>query len=109
MLQELPKGKWFCSGECKKIYLALNNLLNSGSEKLPESSLEPIREKLAKEGSDAEADIDVSWRILSGKATSRETRLLLSEAVAIFHVSSSDMYIFYLTLSPVLLFSRDDE
>lgn len=84
-LKELPKGKWFCCGECKRIYLALNNLLNSGPEKLPESSLDHIKKKLAIEGLDTEADTDVRWRILSGKVASRETRLLLSEAVAIFH------------------------
>ncbi|KAL6987469.1 hypothetical protein U1Q18_013217, partial [Sarracenia purpurea var. burkii] len=29
--------------------------------------------------------LDVRWRVLSGKITSSETRLLLSKSVAIFH------------------------
>lgn len=95
VLQELPKGKWFCCVECKRIYLALNNLLNSGPEKLPESSLDHIKKKLVIEGLDTEADTDVRWRILSGKVATRETRLLLSEAVAIFHVRSLNTGVYY--------------
>lgn len=34
-------------------------------------------------------DLDVRWRLISGKVTSRETRVLLAEAVSIFHVSIS--------------------
>lgn len=37
-------------------------------------------------GVDSIGDIDMRWRLLSGKITSRETRFLLAEAVAIFHV-----------------------
>ncbi|KAL3536204.1 hypothetical protein ACH5RR_004665 [Cinchona calisaya] len=84
-LKELPKGKWFCTGDCKRIYSALNNLLSSGSEKLPDSCLDVIKKKLMLKGSDVAAGFDVSWRLLSGKVKTRETRNLLSQAVAIFH------------------------
>ncbi|XP_047981632.1 uncharacterized protein LOC125222838 [Salvia hispanica] len=84
-LKELPKGKWFCSGNCKWIYSALQNVLNAGSEKLPDSTLDIIRKKLTDESSVFDTDLDVRWRLLNGKSSSRETRVLLSQAVAIFH------------------------
>ena len=87
LLQELPKGKWFCSGNCKWIYSALQNVLNAGSEKLPDSTLDIIRKKLTDESSVFDTDLDVRWRLLNGKSSSRETRVLLSQAVAIFHVN----------------------
>ncbi|PHT70999.1 hypothetical protein T459_26103 [Capsicum annuum] len=42
--QELPKGKCFCSTNCKRIYSALQNLLNSGEERLPDSCLDATRD-----------------------------------------------------------------
>lgn len=84
-LKELPKGKWFCSGNCKWIYSALHNLLNAGAEKLPDVTLDIIRKKQTDKCSDSDTDLDVRWRLLNGKIASRETRVLLSQAVAIFH------------------------
>ena len=87
MKQELPKGKWFCSTDCTRIHSALQKLLIRGPEKLPDSLLEAVSRKLGKNSSDNKVDVDVSWRLISGKIASPETRLLLSEAIAIFHVS----------------------
>lgn len=87
--QELPKGKWFCSVDCKRIYSALQNSLTSGEEKLSQSCLGAVRMKLKQKRMDFVGDLDVRWRLLSGKITSRETRVLLAEAVSIFHVSIS--------------------
>ncbi|MCD7468888.1 hypothetical protein HAX54_007435 [Datura stramonium] len=84
-LKELPKGKWFCCVDCKRIYSALQNSLNSGEEKLSESCLGVVRMKLKEKRMDFVGDLDVRWRLLSGKSTSRETRMLLAEAVSIFH------------------------
>lgn len=84
-LKELPKGKWFCSANCKWIYSALQNLLNTGAEKLPEPTLDIIRKKKTDKILDSDTDLDVRWRLLNGKIASRETRVLLSQAVAIFH------------------------
>ncbi|XP_022860542.1 uncharacterized protein LOC111381065 isoform X1 [Olea europaea var. sylvestris] len=84
-LKELPKGKWFCSVDCKRIYSALQDLLNAGEEKLPDPSLDVIKKKQEGKCSDAGVDFDVRWRLLNGKIASRETRVLLSQAVAIFH------------------------
>lgn len=80
--QELPKGKWFCSANCKWIYSALQNVLNAGAEKLPDSTVDIITKKQTYSGT----NLDVRWRLLNGKIASRETRVLLSQAVAIFHV-----------------------
>lgn len=59
-----------------------------GEEKLPDSLLNVIKEKHERKGLESIADYNVRWRLLSGKLASPETRVLLSEAVAIFHVST---------------------
>lgn len=61
-------------------------MLNSGDEKLPDTCLDIVRAKEVEKCIDSIGDIDLRWRLLSGKMTSRETRVLLAEAVAIFHV-----------------------
>ncbi|EYU41581.1 hypothetical protein MIMGU_mgv1a001359mg [Erythranthe guttata] len=83
-LKELPKGKWFCSADCKWIYSTLQNLLNAGAEELPDSTVDILKKKEIEKNS-AYTNFDVRWRLLNGKNTSRETRVLLSQAVAIFH------------------------
>ncbi|XP_016475395.2 uncharacterized protein LOC107797055 [Nicotiana tabacum] len=84
-LKELPKGKWFCSKNCNKIYSALQSLLTSGEERLPDSCLDAIRVKEKENRLAAVGELDVRWRLLSGRISSRETRRLLAEAVSIFH------------------------
>ncbi|XP_039047568.1 uncharacterized protein LOC120188123 [Hibiscus syriacus] len=83
-LREIPKGKWFCCSDCSRIHSMLQRLLTCGAEKLPDSLLNVIRKKYVEKGLDADINIDVRWRLLSGRFTS-ETRLLLSQAVGIFH------------------------
>ncbi|XP_010267307.1 PREDICTED: uncharacterized protein LOC104604586 [Nelumbo nucifera] len=87
-LKELPKGTWFCCTDCSRIHSALQKLLDRGSEKLPDSLSSIIRKKHEEKCSEeqrSDADLDVRWRLLSGKNASPETKLLLSKAVAIFH------------------------
>nr|DAD28616.1 TPA_asm: hypothetical protein HUJ06_030084 [Nelumbo nucifera] len=84
-LKELPEGKWFCCTDCSRIHSALQKLLHRGSEKLPDSLSNIIKKKQEEKGSNNDADLDVRWRLLSGKNASPETKLLLSKAVAIFH------------------------
>lgn len=86
--QELPEGEWFCSMDCTRINSTLQKLLVRGPEKLPDSLLDVIKRKQQERGLESINDIDVRWRVLSGKIASPETRFYLSEAVAIFHVSS---------------------
>lgn len=87
MLQELPKGKWFCCMDCERIFSALQKLLIRGEEKIPDSLLDVMKKKHEEKVPDTPTDFDVRWRVLSGKIASPETRLFLSKAVAIFHVS----------------------
>ncbi|PIN21476.1 Histone acetyltransferase [Handroanthus impetiginosus] len=84
-LKELPKGKWFCSINCNWMYNTLQNLLDAGAERLPDSSLDIVKKKQTEKTTDAGTSFDVRWRLLNGKIASRETRVLLSQAVAIFH------------------------
>ncbi|XVE61612.1 hypothetical protein DITRI_Ditri06bG0054300 [Diplodiscus trichospermus] len=84
-LREIPRGKWFCCSDCSRIHSSLQKLLIRGAEKLPDSLLDVIKKKYMEKGIDADINIDVRWRLLSGKFTSPETRLLLSQAVGIFH------------------------
>uniref|UniRef100_A0A803MGH9 PHD-type domain-containing protein n=1 Tax=Chenopodium quinoa TaxID=63459 RepID=A0A803MGH9_CHEQI len=56
-------------------------------KKLPKSLVDIIRKKNMHIGSDSGSDLEVSWRLLSGKIASPETRPLLSQAVAFFHES----------------------
>ncbi|OMO84032.1 Pectinesterase, catalytic [Corchorus olitorius] len=84
-LREIPKGKWFCCSDCSRIHSILQKLLLRGAEKLPDVFLDIIKKKYVEKGLDADINIDVRWRLLSGRFASPETRLLLSQAVGIFH------------------------
>ncbi|VFQ59417.1 unnamed protein product [Cuscuta campestris] len=84
-LKGLPKGKWFCCIDCKRIDSVLQNLLNSEEEKLPNTLSDIVRAKEMSNGVHSIGEIDVRWRLLSGKSTSPEARVLLVEAVSIFH------------------------
>uniref|UniRef100_A0A2C9V866 Zinc finger PHD-type domain-containing protein n=1 Tax=Manihot esculenta TaxID=3983 RepID=A0A2C9V866_MANES len=83
-LKELPKGKWFCCPDCCRIHSTLQKLIVRGSEKLPISLLNVIKKKNEEKSLETINDIDVRWRLLSGKIVSPETKVLLSQALAIF-------------------------
>ncbi|XP_045793681.1 uncharacterized protein LOC123888631 isoform X2 [Trifolium pratense] len=84
-LKGLPKGNWLCCNDCTRIHSTLENVLVRGYERLPESLLAVIKKKQEVKGLDPMNDIDVKWRLLSGKNASPETRPLLLEAISIFH------------------------
>ncbi|KAK8561991.1 hypothetical protein V6N13_148875 [Hibiscus sabdariffa] len=84
-LREIPKGKWFCCSDCSRIHSTLQKLLTCGAEKLPDTLLNVIRKKCVEKGLDPDINIDLRWRLLSGRFASPETRLFLSQAVGIFH------------------------
>jgi hypothetical protein len=48
--------------------------------------LDVIKKKREEKGLDEDADLDVRWRVLKDKS-SEDSKLVLSKAVAIFHVS----------------------
>ncbi|KAF9594157.1 hypothetical protein IFM89_028814, partial [Coptis chinensis] len=80
-LKELPEGKWFCSRDCKRINCALQKCVLRGAEKPPDYITKIIKVKREETNS----NLDIRWRLLSGKVDSLESRSLLSKAVAIFH------------------------
>lgn len=65
----------------------MQKLLVREAEKLPVSLLNVMKKKNEEKGFEATND-DVRWRLLSGKLVSPESKLLLSQALAIFQVST---------------------
>ncbi|CAA7399004.1 unnamed protein product [Spirodela intermedia] len=86
-LEELPEGKWFCSSDCGRIHDSLQKLLSSGPEELPVFRTDVIKKKQDDNAPREEINLDIRWRILSGKTASPETRLFLSKALSIFYES----------------------
>lgn len=88
VLQEIPKGKWFCCPDCHRVHSALQKLVVHGGQKLPDSLLNVVRKKHNEKGTEFGANLDIKWRVLNGKtSTDDESLQLLSKALAIFHVS----------------------
>ncbi|URE19145.1 PHD [Musa troglodytarum] len=86
-LKELPEGEWFCCDDCSRIWNALQEFLLRGTLPLPELNADIIKKKLENKGVNVDADVDIRWRLLSGKTDTADSKLLLSRAVAIFHES----------------------
>ncbi|XP_058779758.1 uncharacterized protein LOC131653585 [Vicia villosa] len=62
-LEELPEGNWFCSTGCSQIHSSLVNLVASGENYLPDSSLSLIKKKCKEKGVDTDVekkDADIS-------------------------------------------------
>lgn len=90
--QELPRGKWFCCTDCSRIHSTLQKLLVTGAEKLPDALLDAMKKKHEEKGLDMTNGFDVRWRLISGKIASPDSRILLSKAVSIFHVSTCSIH-----------------
>lgn len=85
--QELPAGEWFCCTDCSRIRRALQVFLHHGAELLPFTDANIIKKKRDSRGLNKEVDADIRWRLLSGRTLEADSKLLLSRAVTIFHVS----------------------
>ncbi|KAL8216954.1 hypothetical protein R6Q57_023791 [Mikania cordata] len=72
-LKALPPGSWFCSVECGRLNYVIKVLVTCGAQKVPDSLVDNI------------TNLDVKWIIIHGKYASEENKLLLAEAVEIFH------------------------
>lgn len=59
-----------------------------GDTKLSDSLMNLIKKKYEEKSSESFGDLDIKWRLLWGKMASDETRVLLSSAVSIFHVTN---------------------
>ncbi|PWA67674.1 zinc finger, PHD-type [Artemisia annua] len=64
----LPKGEWFCCGDCDRTH----------------TSLGAMKKKQVQQGLESSAEHDIRWMLLSCEIASNDTRVLLSKAVAIF-------------------------
>ena len=98
-LQELPKDKWFCCNDCDRIFVTLSNLVVRGSDDIPSSESIKINRKLLEKGLSEVSDVDIQWRILSGKCRHDEHLPLLSKAISIFRVRIFVALTFFFTLS----------
>ncbi|XP_058199977.1 uncharacterized protein LOC131314980 isoform X3 [Rhododendron vialii] len=109
-LKELPEGKWFCCMDCKRIHHSLQTLVANGEERLQEPLLNAIKKKLVEKGSDSNADLDIKWRLLSGKMVSVDTNALFVKAVAIFHDRFdpiADSNVRHSDLIPAMVYGRN--
>ncbi|KAJ0966639.1 hypothetical protein J5N97_023556 [Dioscorea zingiberensis] len=86
-LQELPEGEWFCCDDCNRIHMALQGLLIHGPEPLQDLYRDLIGKKQEESGLSNVSCVDISWRLLSGKTSSADSKPLLSKAVSILHES----------------------
>ncbi|KAH7690559.1 Histone acetyltransferase protein [Dioscorea alata] len=85
-LKELPKGEWFCCDDCSRIHNLLQTLLHVGPLPIVLADLNSFLQKQKDKGlSGLSANPNIKWRLLRGKDSSAETRILLSKALAIFH------------------------
>lgn len=84
-LKELPLGNWFCCVDCDTIHSVLKDLTTCDAEKVPDSLMDLIRKKWKDSDADGFTNFDVKWIVLCGKDAFHENRLLLTEAVDIFH------------------------
>lgn len=83
-LKELPEGEWFCSNDCEKIHFALQELVAHGPKSLPSFLTEELTKKRSHKGLEEISSANISWQLLHGKTRDPDSRLLLSEAAAIF-------------------------
>ncbi|WOL13292.1 hypothetical protein Cni_G22061 [Canna indica] len=86
-LKKLPDGEWFCCTDCNRIWNALQEFLRHGAQPLPGWNANVIKRKLEDKAINTAIDVDIRWRLLSGKTDSADSKFLLSRAVAIFHES----------------------
>lgn len=81
--QELPKGEWLCCGDCSRIHNLLQILLHVGPLGIILADLNSFLQKQKDKG--LRANPNIKWR-------STETKILLSKALATFHVSGCLYY-----------------
>lgn len=83
-LKELPEGEWFCSNDCTKIHSALQKLVSHGPESLPSFITDELMKKRRDKGLEEVSSANISWQLLHAKTRDADSRVLLSEAAAIF-------------------------
>ncbi|KZV30763.1 hypothetical protein F511_40713 [Dorcoceras hygrometricum] len=84
-MKELPDNEWFCCTECLATNSILQKLISDGEQILPQPVLDIVKKKCEEKGVENASNLDIKWRVLSGKTASGDTRAWLSGAVNIFH------------------------
>lgn len=80
-LEELPRGNWFCTVACERLYYVVKGLVVCGPVKVLDYAMDSVRAKLRNDVT----TFDVKWKVFHGKDDFPENRLLLKGAVHIFH------------------------
>lgn len=107
-LKELPRGKWFCCGDCDRIHAALQELVSRGVEMVPQMVVADIIRKCVVKGLGEIAESDVQWQILCGKGHPSSHRPLLSRAVSIFREGFNPIVVGSgRDLIPVMVYGRN--
>ncbi|CAI9289519.1 unnamed protein product [Lactuca saligna] len=83
--QELPSGNWFCSVDCGILNFILERLVECGPVKVPHSLTGLIKSTVGDANGIGITNSDMKWIVLRGKGVSDENRVLISQAVDIFH------------------------
>lgn len=86
-MQALPEDEWFCCRQCSNINSALQKLIGDGEQRLPEALSDVLRKKCEGQDLQQSPELDIRWRLLRGKKATEDSRVWLSGAVTIFHVS----------------------
>ncbi|KAL0460616.1 UNVERIFIED_CONTAM: Increased DNA methylation 1 [Sesamum latifolium] len=87
-LKALPEEEWFCGKPCSNIYSALQKLIGDGEQRLPEALSDALKMKCEGQSLQKNPELGIRWRLLRGKKAAEDTRVWLSGAVNIFHVSA---------------------
>ncbi|KAL0460615.1 UNVERIFIED_CONTAM: hypothetical protein Slati_0688700 [Sesamum latifolium] len=87
-MQALPEEEWFCGRSCSNIYSALQKLVGDGEQRLPEALSDVLKMKCEGQSLQKNLELGIRWRLLRGKKAAEDTRMWLSGAVNIFHVSA---------------------
>ena len=93
----------FAAQKCSNIYSALENRVAVGDTELSDPLMDMIKKKHEEKGSQSFGDLgdlNIRWRLLCERTAADETRILLSNVVAIFHVTRVFFYYFTTLISP---------
>ncbi|KAJ0497492.1 putative histone acetyltransferase chromatin regulator PHD family [Helianthus annuus] len=86
VLKELPTGDWFCSSDCHSLHRFIKLLVEYGPLKVRDSDMRFVKKNVQGSDVDGLKYIDARWYVFSGKDACERDKLLLEQAVAIYHV-----------------------
>ena len=78
----------------------MENRVAVGDTELSDPLMDMIKKKHKEKGSQSFGDLNIRWRLLCERTAADETRVLLLNVVAIFHVTRVFFYYFTTLISP---------